>query len=242
LLLPLICSIQSCVKTENIVNTEQRQAYYRALYCGENIEIDGMPKEKIWQKAAWYPIDQCYLGTPSYSYSGRFKALWKDYYIFLLVEITDNNLTNFLKEGFENYWQGDCIEIFIDEDRLGGQHLQNNNAFAYHCMHTGEVIDIAFDGQAKIFPNSVNYKVSRDGNKYLWEMEITVYGNKYNAAAASNENARIKLFPKKKLGFTVAYGDNNGVGREAFYGSTKGQGDSGYITSDNFGTMELIEE
>jgi hypothetical protein len=228
---------QSCDK-KSLLN--QEQGYYYALYSNEDIKIDNGIKEKIWDKAKWYPIDQCYLGAASDDFSGRFKAVWKDNKIFLLAEITDNLLMNWLKDGFENYWQGDCIEIFIDESRSGGDHYQNNNAFAYHVMHTGEVIDIDTDGHPKIFPDSINFAISKDGNKYIWKMAITVYSNEYDPKAESNENAKVKLFAGKKIGFTVAYGDNNAEGREAFYGSTPGQKDTGYMISDKFGTLELI--
>jgi hypothetical protein len=57
----------------------------------------------------------------------------------------------------------------------------------------------------------------------------------------SYEEAAIKLFRGKKLGFTAAYGDNNGRGREAFYGSSPKQCDSGYMIADRFGALELIK-
>ena len=109
-------------------------------------------------------------------------------------------------------------------------------------MHTGEVIDIDTDGQPKIFPDSINFTVSKEGNKYTWKMAVTIYSNEYDPKSKSNENAKVKLFEGKKIGFTLAYGDNNGEGREAFYGSTPGQADTGYMISDKFGTLELIRK
>ncbi|MCL1972429.1 MAG: CBM9 family sugar-binding protein [Endomicrobia bacterium] len=240
-LLLFIC-IQSC-GTAIIANQKNNEehGYYYALYSDEDIKINAEVKEKIWEKVAWYPINQCYVGTPSPDFAGRFKVVWRDDKIFLLVEISDKLLMNWLEDGFENYWQGDCVEIFIDESHKGGDHHQNNNAFAYHVMHTGEVIDIDSDGQPKIFPDSVNYVISKNGDKYVWKMAVTVYSNKYDPKSESNESNKIKLFAGKKMGFTVAYGDNNGEGRECFYGSTPGQGDTGYMNSDKFGTLELIK-
>ncbi|AKL98149.1 sugar-binding protein [Endomicrobium proavitum] len=223
---------QSCGKAES---------YYYAQYTADDITIDGQADESAWQKAKWYPINQLYIGQEQADYSGRFKILWKNSVLFLFVEITDNILTNSIADGFENYWQGDCIEIFIDESNSKQDHYQNNNAFAYHILHTGEVIDIDADGQGKIFPDTANFKVLKSGEKYTWEIALTVYDNTYNPNSNLHEKSKVKLTAGKKLGFTVAYGDNDGDGRESFHGSTPNQGDSGYITSEKFATLELVK-
>lgn len=219
----------------------QDKGHYYAVKADKIVEIDGKADEKFWQRAEWYPIDELYLGEASESFSGRFKAAWRDNQIYLLVEITDDNLTNSLADGFENYWQGDYVEVFIDEAIRKAEHYQNNNAFAYHIMHTGEVIDIDSDGIAKIFPDTAEFKINKDGNKYVWEIALNIYSDKYSPILEDNKKALVKLHKGKKLGFTVAYGDNNGEGREAFYGSTPGQGDTGYMSSEKFGTLELIK-
>ncbi|MCL2334443.1 MAG: CBM9 family sugar-binding protein [Endomicrobia bacterium] len=237
-----ILFFQSCTNKEvaNSIN-EEKQGYYYALHSDEYIQIDGEAKETIWKKSKWYPINQCYLGTPSNDFFGRFKVAWRGDKIFLLVEISDKTLTNRMKEGFENYWQGDCVEVFIDESNFRGDHHLNNKAYSYHVMHTGEVVDIDADVQPKIFPDTIDFKVKEESkNTHIWEMAITVYSDKYGPKAKSNENAKVQLVAGKKMGFTVAYGDNNGEGRKAFYGSTQGQGDSGYMTSEKFGTLELL--
>lgn len=219
----------------------QDKGCYYAVKADVKIKIDGVGDENFWQKVQWYPIDELYLGEAKEIFSGRFKAAWRDNQIYLLVEITDDNLTNSLADGFENYWQGDYVEVFIDEALHKAEHYQNNNAFAYHIMHTGEVIDIDTDGKPKIFQDTASFAIKKDGSKYVWEIALNVYSNKYNPNAADNKKALVKLRKGKKLGFTVAYGDNNGYGREAFYGSTPEQGDSGYMTSEKFGTLELAD-
>ena len=220
----------------------QDKGYYYAVKADKNVKVDGLGDEAFWQRAQWYPIDEVYLGEAKESFSGRFKAAWRGNQIYLLVEVADDNLTNSLADGFENYWQGDCVEIFIDEALNKTDHYQNNKAFAYHIMPAGEVIDIDMDGKARIFPDTASLVIKREGNnKYLLEIVLNVYSEKYDPKAKSNKKALVKLHKGKKLGFTAAYVDNNGNGREAFYGSTPGQGDSGYMTSESFGTLELIK-
>ena len=219
----------------------QDKGHCFAVYADKKIKIDGVCKEPFWQKAQWYAIDELYLGEAKESFSGRFKAAWRGNQIYLLVEVTDDNLTNSLADGFENYWQGDYVEVFIDEALNKSEHYQNNKAFAYHIMHTGEVIDIDNDGSPKIFSDTVKFEISKDGKKYTWEIVLNVYSEKYNPNSRKNKKALVELFSGKKLGFTVAYGDNNGAGREAFYGSNPGQGDSGYTDSERFGILELAE-
>jgi len=217
------------------------KGYYKAVKANQEIIIDGIGNEAFWQKARWYPIDEVYLGEANANYSGRFKAAWKDNQIYLLIEITDNNLTNSLADGFESYWQGDCVEIFIDEAQYRADHQQNHNAFTYHLMNTGEVIDIDTDNVAKIFPDTAKFQIKKNSSKYTWEIALNVYSNEYNPSVKDNSKALVQLNAGKKLGFTVAYGDNNGEGREAFYGSTPGQGDTGYLTSEKFGVLELVK-
>jgi ribosomal protein L21E len=219
----------------------QKKGYCLAVKADEEFNINGSGGEVFWQRAQWYAIDELYLGKAKESFSGRFKVAWRGNQIYLLAEITDDNLTNSLAAGFENYWQGDYVEIFIDEAMRKTKHYKNNKAFAYHVMHTGEVVDIDTDGKPKVFPDSVKFSLESNGSRHLWKMVVNVYSKKYSPEAKGNSKYLVKLKKGKKLGFTVAYGDNNGSGREAFYGSTPGQGDTGYITSEKFGVLELAE-
>jgi len=220
----------------------QSKGYYYAVKAGETVQADNLSDKAFWKRAEWYPMDEPYVGEMKEGLSGRFKAAWEGSQIYLLVEVTDNNLTNFINESFENYWQGDCVEVFIDEALNKCDHYQNNKAFAYHIMNTGETIDIDTDGNAKIFPKTAVLAIKREGNnRYLWQIVLNVYSEKYDPNAKDNTGALVSLYKGKKLGFTVAYADNDGQERTAFYGSTPGQGDSGYETSEHFGTLELIK-
>jgi hypothetical protein len=47
------------------------------------------------------------------------------------------------------YWDDDCLEIFLDEDFSGGDHQYNHNAFAYHVSLDNQAIDIGTDKAAR---------------------------------------------------------------------------------------------
>ncbi|NLY89716.1 MAG: hypothetical protein GX085_08895, partial [Firmicutes bacterium] len=51
-----------------------RYGYYRAPRAEETIRIDGRGEEPCWEKAAWSPIDQLWLGVQPEpeDFSGRF--------------------------------------------------------------------------------------------------------------------------------------------------------------------------
>ena len=61
----------------------------------------------------------------------------------------------------------------------------------------------------------------------------------------TTNNIPVKIFSQKSIGFSMAYGDNDGnSSRENFMGSKKTHGnnnDDGYINSDVFGSIVFIE-
>ncbi len=105
-----------------------------AVKAPGKIQIDGLANEVSWQLAKWQPIDNLILGTePSKDdFSGRFKIMWDEEQLYLLVEITDDILFDQHADPRHLYWDDDCLEVFLDEDASGGNHQYNFNAFACH--------------------------------------------------------------------------------------------------------------
>ena len=105
-----------------------------AINTKELITINGIADESSWDKAKWYPLNQHILGKlpTKDDFSGRFKLMWNDKKLFLLAEITDDILFDQHSDPKHFYWDDDCLEVFIDEDKSGGNHQFNYNAFAYH--------------------------------------------------------------------------------------------------------------
>lgn len=225
-----------------------------AINTKSTIVIDGKANEIIWAKAPWYKIDQHILGDvpTADDFSGRFKVLWDEKQIYLLAEITDDQLFDRHPDPLNNYWDDDCLEIFVDEDKSGGNHQFNFNAFAYHIALDNQVVDIGEsneDGTTNfvLLNEHVTSQWRRQGSSphhIIWELSIRLYNDSFSLKHNA-KNKPVNLSKNKQLGFMVAYCDNDGSDtRESFMGSTaiapqNGNKNLGYITSDVFDTLIL---
>ena len=224
--------------------------------------IDGQAKDLAWQHGTWRSLSELIVGSqPSKDdFSGRYKILWDEQKLYILVEITDDVLFDQHANPLHFYWDDDCIEIFIDEDASGGNHQFNFNAFAYHVALDNQAVDIGYknsDGSPDFLAlnDHINNKWQRSSTApyvMTWELAIDVYDDSFTYQAFDNKKEfsgkPVKLFKGKKLGFMLAYCDNDGSKeREHFIGSTpitavNGDKNLGYITADVFETIELVDE
>ena len=135
------------------------------------------------------------------------------------------------------------MEVFLDEDRSGGDHRYNHQAFAYHVSTEGHAIDQSTQQEAVYFDSHVNVAREQEGNTHYWELAISVYDDQFDEN--SSNNTPVTLSNQKQLGFSLAYGDNDGNNsREHFMGSKQTHGnnnDEGYITADVFGSVVLVD-
>ena len=216
--------------------------------------IDGVVADSEWGSAPWYPLDQLMLGVmpSSEDFSGRFKMMWDEDKLYILAEINDDKLLDIHPNPLDSYWDDDCLEIFIDEDKSGGNHQFNFNAFAYHVALDNQVVDIGTnnsDGSTNfiLLNDHVNSQWKRNADSpytITWEVAVTIYPSSFSLAP-NVENTPVKLTTDKEMGFMLAYCDNdNSDERENFIGSTfitpvNGNKNLGYITSDVFDTLIL---
>lgn len=205
--------------------------------------INGKADDPAWQTAEWLPLDQVWLGAPpaAEDFSGRYKILWDENNLYVLAEITDDTLLDIHPDGLVNYWDDDCLEIFVDEDASGGDHQYNYNAFAYHIALDGKVADISPDKQPHFYDDHCTTRRTTDGNTSVWEVAIKIFdGNKYEDGG---DNIPKMLKAGKKLGFALAYCDNDhSPERENFIGSVRVEGDDknrGWIDAGIFGLLKL---
>jgi hypothetical protein len=206
--------------------------------------IDGIATDVAWQAARWQPIEHRWLG-PEYTaddFSGRFKIVWTEERIYLLAEIIDDILFDSHRDPLVQYWDDDCLEIFIDEDFSGGEHHFNHNAFAYHFSLDNQAIDIGTDGKARNYSHHTESHWRQHGNTIIWEVSIEIYDDTY---VDGGNNDPVELLAGKILGLMVAYCDNDGSElRENFIGSETvptGPKDRGYIDAGLFGKVVLDE-
>jgi len=206
--------------------------------------LDGEATENCWNLATWHPLDQNWLGE-AYSFedfNGRYKLSWDEDYLYLLVEITDDTLYDARKDPLKLWWDDDCVEVFLDEDNSGGLHQFSHNAFAYHIALDGNVVDLAPDREPRLYNDHIRSARSTEGKLTTWEMAIRLYKDSYKDGGV---NVHVPLKAEKKIGFALAYCDNDGSAeRENFIGSVFVPGEDknqGWINADIFGTLVLEE-
>ena len=208
-------------------------------------DIDGVADDAAWAEAPWQELSHRWLG-PEYSpedFQGRYKVVWTPEKIYILAEIVDDVLIDTHRDPLVQYWDDDCLEIFLDEDHSGGEHQYNHNAFAYHLSLDNRAIDIGTDRRARDYTHHVDSRWRQSGDKVTWELAIRVYTDAYRDDAAYNETVELKA--GKVLGLMVAYCDNDGSElRENFIGSESvphGPKDRGWIDAGLFGSLVLAE-
>lgn len=221
------------------------RSHYSAPKASTPIVIDGIANESVWQEAEWKNIDYRWLG-PEYSaadFTGRYKIVWDEQKIYILSEIVDDTLIDTHRDPLQQYWDDDCLEIFIDEDFSGGDHQFNHNAFAYHVSLDNQSIDIGTNKQAQHYSHHVDSRWQQQDDKVIWELAIDIYTDEY--VDGSEENTPVTLSAGKLMGLMIAYCDNDGSElRENFIGSEsvpEGPKDRGWIDAGLFGALELTE-
>ena len=202
---------------------ETRLGYYEAKYAAVPPTIDGQNDDACWATVPWATIDQAWGYPIPADFTGRYKIVWNGSQLYYLVEITDDTLMAPYPDPLVDYYNNDCCELFIDENESGGDHTYNYNAFAYHCSIFGNVSDLGEDQQVHLFNNHVHYSIGRDGDKYLWEFAVTIYGEDFVYGQA---NTPVQLYAGKDMGFAVAYCYCGLTGtREGFIGGVPILGD-----------------
>jgi len=242
---PSIASTPCQIDSGSGLTIAKEDGFFKARKSKSPVQIDGCNKDSIWSSIDWYDMNYLWMGNKADStdYHGRFKLAWDSQYVYILVEVIDEKLNPTLGNGLENYWKGDYVEVFIDEDKSGGNHQFNHQAYAYHVSTEGHSIDKNTLEETVYFDDHVEVQRSQEGNKHLWEMAIKLYDNQFDENTSNN--IPVKIFAQKSIGFSIAYGDNDGNNnRENFMGSKKTHGknnDEGYINSDVFGSILFID-
>ena len=223
-------------------HSEARSSYV-APRATTNIRVDGTASEPDWEHAEWRDIKYRWLG-PEYTaddFSGRFKVVWTPERIYILAEIVDDILFDSHRDPLVQYWDDDCLEIFLDADYSGGEHQFNHNAFAYHMSLDNRAIDIGTDREARDYTHHVQSRWQQHADKLVWEIGIDIYDDSY--VDGSSHNRPLELVAGKLLGLMIAYCDNDGSElRENFIGSESvpsGPKDRGWIDAGLFGEVIL---
>jgi len=209
------------------------------------IVIDGLAKESDWKAAEWKPLDQFWLGNvaDTFDFKGKYKLIWDENTLYLLAEIHDDTLIDIYKDKFDSWWDDDCLEIFVDEDRSKGGHQYSHNAFAYHIALDGNVVDLGPDQKPHLYNDHVVSEITQNGKVTTWECAVKLHTDKYKDDVKNQLPA--KLVSGKKIGFALAYCDNDhSERRENFIGSIPVAGEDknrGWIDAGIFGELTLTK-
>ena len=230
------------------VSAQTQQDTIYTYYSKTPVVIDGSDADACWATATWHAIDQVWIPAGEVmapgDFEGKYKVAWDRNYLYILVEIVDDSLSDVHKNPFDNYWNDDAVELFIDEDRSKGNHLNDNNAFAYHVSIFYDAIDGGINGNAVNCKDNMTVKMDTIGvHTYRWEFAVKMYNASFNIN--NPEASRVYLTANKLMGFSIAYCDNDGgLTRDNFIGSMimpKGHENDNYITADYFGSMLLVD-
>ncbi len=224
-----------------ILVIEAIEHHYPAPKASKTPKVDGKA-DRVWESAPWATIEHEWLEKPAevtvQDFSGRFKALWTENKLFLLLEIQDDKLVDDIADPLVDYWEDDLLEVFIDEDHSGGDHKTNYNAFAYHISaKEGRVVDWGTEGKPLFFDDHVEVEIKKEGDTYTWELAIDIYTDQF---VYGQSNEKVKLLPGKVMGFSIAYCDDDGKGRENFIATVPNGLDS-WMDASLFGKIELIK-
>jgi hypothetical protein len=220
---------------------------YDAFKAATAPVLDGVSNDECWIQGNWGLIDQQWFEErnmpDSADFYGRYKAVWTSEKLYLLLEITDDAFIDDIVDPLTDYWEDDCIEVFIDEDKSGGDHKccsQAYNAFAYHTSPiTFDAVDLSDDGDfvPKLFNDNVDIAVYSTGNLHTVEIAITLFDDTFNE---DTENTPVTMAANKLMGFSIAYCDDDGNGREDFLATQVGGLDS-WMDASLFGELLLAD-
>ncbi|MES2388052.1 MAG: sugar-binding protein [Bacteroidota bacterium] len=225
----------------------QKKGDYAAPHTAKAPIIDGAGTDACWAKAPWQPINEKWLGEPykPADFTGRYKAVWDSSFVYILAEITDDTLADTHKDGLVKYWDDDCLEVFFDEDRSKGIHTYSYNAFAYHLSLANHCVDYGLDSAAHYYDSHAYTRRVTKGKNSVWEVRFSIHPDTYKPAKGKEkESSPLKLRAGKKLGFAIAYCDNDrSKERENFIGNVPVAGtdkNKGYIDAGIFGELTLV--
>lgn len=243
----LLLSILSVFSISSFSQTQKDTIF--AVEAVTPVVIDGAATDDCWSKTDWKPINQVWIPynakVAASDFTGKYKLAWDANYLYLLVEVVDDVLSDDHVNPLQNWWDDDCVEVFIDENRSKGYHekgVNANNAFAYHVSTKYDAIDEDANGNGINYKNNIKVRMDTIApHTYLWEIAVKIYDASFTLA--NPEASRVKLTAKKLMGFSVAYCDNDlGTTRENFIGSmymTSDHANDNYITADYFGSLLL---
>jgi uncharacterized protein YjdB len=123
--------------------------------------------EAAWASAPATNINNVVLGSRPPDYAGKWRALYDNNNLYLLVEVNDATRIN---DSGPNWWEDDVVEVFIDGNNSKGTTYDGANDFQFgfrwndNTVHTG--------GNSIANTTGINFRMYATGSGYTAEIAI----------------------------------------------------------------------
>jgi hypothetical protein len=187
------------------------------------VVIDGRADD-LWSESREYKIGNMIYLPPSNDedFSASYKAMWDEKNLYVLVDVTDDSLTN--DSDSEMWYFDDCVEFFIDADNSKSDSYGDNDA-QYH-----------FDWD-KNNPTMSQFQHGRlDGIEFAM---ITTENGYRTEIKFPWSTLGVEPSAGKKIGLDVHVNDDDDGGDRDSKLTWRGKEDNAWETPSVFGTAEL---
>jgi len=222
---PIMQLSQVINDAQNQARAGRRQVLVPAVIRKANrqVVIDGKGDDFL-PESREYKIGNVVLMPPSNDedFSASYKAMWDEKNLYVLVDVTDDTLTN----DSDEFWLDDCVEVFVDADNsksdsYGGNDYQFHFGWAEANPSMGESQHNRTTG--------VEFATVRTDRGYRMEIKLpwTTLGTKPSAGA--------------KIGLDVHVNDDDDGGDRDTKLIWRGKEDNAWQTPSVLGTAELAD-
>jgi hypothetical protein len=220
---PVMQLSQVVSQTKERVRAEKRQAGIPATIrkATGSVVIDGRA-DSVWSESRQYKIGNVIYGSPSNDedFSASYKAVWDEKNLYLLVDVTDENLKN----DSDDFYLDDCVEVFVDADNSkSGSYGDNDYQFHFGWAEANPSMGESQHNQTE----GVEFAVGRADAGYRIEIKLpwSTLGVEPSAG--------------KKIGLDVHVNDDDDGGDRDTKLTWRGKEDNAWETPSAFGTAEL---
>lgn len=123
--------------------------------------------EAVWASAPVKNIDQVVLGSRPADYAGKWRALYDNSNLYLLVEVSDATRIN---DSGGSWWEDDVVEIFIDGNNSKGTSYDGLNDFQFGFRWNDNTIHTGSNSVTNI--TGINFRMYASGSGYTAEIAI----------------------------------------------------------------------
>jgi len=123
--------------------------------------------EAVWAAAPVTNINQVVLGSRPADYSGKWRALYDNNNLYLLVEVNDATRIN---DSGPSWWDDDAVEIFIDGNNSKGASYDGVNDFQFGFRWNDNTVYTG--GNSVANTTGINFRMYATGSGYTAEIAI----------------------------------------------------------------------